>query len=826
MDDAFEQARLKIGPGLIHSFFNSPGSYSQNNEYYVLSPLRADNSVGSFSINENTGQYFDHATGDSGDFIDLVSKSRGITLLDAAKEIIRESGGIFIEPETHKKQGRKKTTAPPPKIPIQDTGENISKLKERVQQRWCLDHWGEPETVTRYFNKEGEWVFCVCRFVKEPKVKGKKRQKNDIPFYMAEDGRWWSKWHEDLQPYPPYGIEKIKDNNLPIVVVEGEKCGRCEVSGYNVIGFTGGTNKVDKTDWKQLKGRDVYIWPDADSEMDRNKEMFLAPESQPGMKAAQYIKSQLPTAKILEVYKHKPLESDPHGWDIADFIEEGGDPVSFISDYTPRYSISVEIDPYQVYRKFIEKYYDMDNLEQVNGGFWEYSNDRHYWSRALKNDIYCNLQRWIEQTGLQWIIPKKKKATSFINEVKQYIDRHSSGFITENPFKDSAVSPFIHLKNGALKITKKEIEWFPRDKFGEDFFKQKFPINCLDFSYDNKRSNKIDPEKDCPAFYFFVKEMIPRDYIDKADPGERQAIIEETLLFLSQIIAYSLSPVKPNEYFFGIYGNQRTGKSFLLKIIKSIVGPEFCVERKIADMDNRFASSVLWGKKVFIEPDLKTRATLPEDFIKAYAGEQEITVEEKNMPAIDGVKTSLSLFFISNYEFHAKGVEGLARRLVMIPYKNNIKNHDADLLDKILGILPHGIESGESSGETFDERPAILSMAMQAWLKFCEDSYMIKSPKWATDEKDLWVLESNTAAKFLEETYWTSEDSRVTVTRSNLYDKYKDWCSEEGRKPLGKKNFYEEVRRDVRSEEVKSGGYEAFILDSTKSEEPKDQIPF
>lgn len=817
MNDVFEAARDKIGPGLIHSFFNSEGSYSRAGEYYILSPLRGDTHVGSFSINEDTGQYFDHATDESGDFIDLVSKAKGISLKDAAETIISESGGVFIHSDNG--SGKKKKSnidLSPPQIPIPDSDKVEKSLKNRVFDPWCIEHWGRPEGVSKYYNASGDWVFIVCRFLS---AKGK----NDILFYLGQDDKWYSKHHDDLKPFPPYGVEKLKKSKLPVLIVEGEKCGRASAPGYDVISWIGGSNQVHKTTWKALRKKEVYIWPDADSQMDKNKEFYLSRELQPGMKAAFYLKSQLPQAKILEVYRAKPIEDNPGGWDIVDFIEDGGDPLKFIEEYTPYNSVAVEIDPYQVYRKFIEHYYDHDSLEQVNSGFWHYIVDNHFWRKIKKNDIYCNFQRWLEDTGLQWVIAKKMKATTFINETKQYIDRHSLGYINQNPFKEAAMSPYIHLKNGAVRIKNDKSEWLPREDYGETFFKKLYPINSLDFSFNYKNYKKVKPEKECPGFYFFCKEIVPREYLVNITSDEKvQEIIDETMIFISQIMAYSLSPIKNNEYFFGIYGNERTGKSFLLKIIKSVIGSEFCVERKISDMDNRFASSVLWGKKIFIEPDLKTRKPLPEDFIKAYAGEQEITIEEKNLPAIDGVKISMALFFISNYEFHTKGMEGLARRMIMIPYKNDIAKHDPRLLDKILGEVEHGKESGELAGKIFDERPAIMALALQAWDKYCKDDYMIKSPEWVQQEKDIWLVEANSVLKFTEDTYFF-KDENTTINRSEMYKEYKDWCKEEGRIALGKKNFYEEIRRDKRIDEIKSGGFESFVV---KPDIIEDDIPF
>lgn len=822
-NDVFEIARNKIGPSIIHSFFNSTGSFTRAGEYYILSPIRGDKSVGSFSINEETGTYFDRATEEGGDFITLVSLSRGISLLEAAKAIVRESGTVFIESDSNapKKSKIDKKNLPAPVIPIPDTDKIRKSLTKRVKDPWCVENWGKAKSISKYYNPSGDWCFLICRFEKELKKGQKKRKKNDILFYLGDNDNWYCSWHDDLKPFPPYGIEKIKDNDLPILIVEGEKCGRVEVPGWNVISWAGGTSNVNKTNWTLLKGRTVIIWPDSDSAMDKKKENYLSRESQPGMKAAFYIKSQLPSAKILDIYRNKPITNNPDGWDIANHVEEGGDPVQFIEDFLPYNSISVEIDAYQVYRKFIEDYYDFDSLEQSGGWYWNYCNKKHFWNKTIKNDIHCNFQRWLEQTGLQWVIPKKVKVTSFVNEVKQYLDRHSLNYISENPFKDAAISPYVHLNNGAVKITKSKIDWIRRDKYGEDHFKKLYPITCLNFDFDFESYKNVSPEKDCPAFYYVTKSMIPKSYMKGLNEEQKEKAIEDTLNFLSQVIAYSLSPIKPNEYFFGIYGAQRTGKSFLLNIIRAIIGEEFCVETPIANMDNRFASAKLWGKKVFIEPDLKTRQPLPEDFIKAYAGDQTISVEEKNQPAVDGVKISMAMFFVSNYEFHTKGLEGLARRMVMIPYKNNIKEHDTRLLDKILGIVPHGYESGIRSGDIFDERSAILGMAMRGWERFCNNGHLIEVPEWAQREKDIWLIESNSVVKFMEETLF-NQAARVSIPRTHIYDEYKTWCKAEGRKPLGKKNFYEEVRRDKRVEESKVAGFESFIIEPVH----QDEIPF
>ena len=834
MDDVFEEARRKIGPALIHEMFQCAGSFSRSGEYYILSPIRADRRVGSFSINETTGLWRDKANDESGDFINLVSRAKGITPLDAAKLITGDYGNpVYIKSAEHEKARKEKEEKlPAPVLPIPDDETILEKLKKLLA--WFSDpanfdeehYFGKATKVYRYYNYQGDWQFVVVRFEK-PATSEKKREKNDILFYYGDNGKWKAKRHKDLMPFQPYGIEKLKDSSLPILIVEGEKCKTAaekELDGkYNVISWLGGTANIQKTDWGFLKtvarGRKIYFWPDADSQRDKTGKMMMR-ELQPGMSAALYVKAIIPELIILEVYRAFPIETEPAGYDVADYIEEGKDASLFIEEFTPYNGIDVDIDAHQVYRSFIDHFFDHDNLEQFGGWYWTYNAARFYWERIEKIDIMCNLQRWFEETGLQWVVSKKCEVTEFIGKVAQYITRHSNGYVRENPLKDSAVSPYIHFANGAIKITKEGSEWFPRDRYSPDFFRKLFPISCLDINVDYENYKTASPEHNFPAFYFFVKEMIPREYMEKLSEDAKQRTINETLLFFAQVLAYTISAVKPNEYVFGLYGNEQTGKSFFVKIIKSLIGREFCSERPIEDMENRFAISGLWGKKVYIEPDLKTRQTLPEAFIKSYAGEQITTIEAKNKDQVDGVKMSLTMFFVSNYEFVVHGTEGVNRRLVLVPFRNKIEKHDTRLLDKITGDYPHGMESGDENGNQFDERPGLISLALQGWELFRENEFKIKTPDWITDKKKEWSKEANAVTKFIDDYFVTPKKTDI-IERGELYKSYTSWSDTEGRKPLGKKNFLEEIRKDGSLKETRINAAWYFSY-----QEPQDEIPF
>ena len=810
MASIFETAREAVSSSLIKSYF--PNGDERGDEYWITSPFRHDDkNNNNFSINLDTGFYFDWADSSDngkGDFIKLVSLTQNCTLKEAAEKIARESGKYIDEP----KPKRKKKELPDPVI-IPENKETEKSFFNRVTEKFFLDKFGTPKKAFKYRDIDGKWLFTVCRFEKE--VDGKKT-KNPILFYLGTDKKWYMKWHEKLQPFSLYGVEKLKKHpTLPVLIVEGEKCADVEVKGYNLLSWLGGTKNLNKTDFSILKDREVFIWPDCDSQKKENGD-YIPETRQPGLSAALQIKTKIGHGKILDIYKKWPLGTVKSGYDIADFVEDGKDPIEFIENNTPE--LDVELIPRAIEEAFVDDYFGENNLTMENGRHYEYLEKKHYWRKASSDDIVCNCQTWLKKTGLQYVIEKatKGKAGAFFNEVKAYINRHATGYIEDSNFADAANSPWIHTKNGAIEITEKTSQFHRRNEHKEEFFRDLYPLHCLDFGYEENK--KVDPAKDCPGFLKFCTDLIPDEYILNKKGEEKKAEIKKSVDFLSSVLTYAVTPIKKNEYFFALWGKQGTGKSFFINIVKSIIGEQFCVERSMEENDNRFAKAGLFGKKIYIEPDAGTRNMLPEAFIKSLSGQNKTTIEEKNKPAQDGVSLNLSMFFLSNYELRADGIEGLDRRIVLIPFKNVLKNKDRRLLEKMTGKIPH------DDGRTFDERPAILSLIMDQWEVYAKNNYELTPPEWSTAAKNSWITDANSVKKFMADFFL--EPARFgTFPRKEVYNDYKNFCSENDRKPKGLKNFYEEFRLNDNVKERKSAGMNHFdILDPAEAD--RDVIPF
>ena len=183
--DVFEKARQNTTPGLIRSFFDAPGSYEGDGEFFTLSPLRQDKSVGSFHISLETGTWIDHATGEGGSFIDLVAKAKQIDPREAAELISGEQSQKKHPPRT------KKEKAVEPLVIIDKTPENVKHIQQMVQGDFWKKKFGEATAMWKWINSKNEWVFCTVKFEVRDDT-GLLINKNVIPFYKTASGKWKS----------------------------------------------------------------------------------------------------------------------------------------------------------------------------------------------------------------------------------------------------------------------------------------------------------------------------------------------------------------------------------------------------------------------------------------------------------------------------------------------------------------------------------------------------------------------------------------------------------------------------------------------------------
>lgn len=296
--DIFDQARSAVSRLLIESIAPG-GEWKADGEYWPISPLGNHSKIGAFHISES-GVWFDFGASsnseESGDFIKLVQLVHNCTPKAAAEWILTQTGRTIDKPKPAKKAKPKAVYPIPESAKLALNAEIVSDYAKR-------EH-GKPAGGWRYHGADGGWAFAVVRFDKPD------GGKDVIPYYF--DGARWREGQAFADGRPLYNLPALLASpELPVLVVEGEKCASVPVPGYVVTTWSAGASSVAKTDWKPLEGRSVLVWPDAD---------------EPGAKAAAKIAALCPGAAVLAI------EGRPHGWDIADAVAEGIDPAAFIAE--------------------------------------------------------------------------------------------------------------------------------------------------------------------------------------------------------------------------------------------------------------------------------------------------------------------------------------------------------------------------------------------------------------------------------------------------------------------------------------------------------------
>ena len=236
---------------------------------------------------------------------------------------------------------------------------------------------------------------------------------------------------------------------------------------------------------------------------------------------------------------------------------------------------------------------------------------------------------------------------------------------------------------------------------------------------------------------------------------------------------------------FCLLGEGRNGKSLFINTLARIAGDYaakiessvLCTNR-FGDKDNDTSKELyrIKGSRFVYSNEFGRTSTLNQNFIKAITDGGKISCRPLYGASIEYTPT-YKLWFSTNHMPNLNAMdEGIRRRMVVIPFRNNVPEHEVD---------KHLAEKFEA------ELPSILSWLIQGYIYYQKEGLV--PPQAIIDATSGYFTEQDVFQMFVEEYYIVDPDGKLYA--KNVYNDYRTWCDYNGEKPVSNIAFGKELQR-------------------------------
>lgn len=322
-------------------------------------------------------------------------------------------------------------------------------------------------------------------------------------------------------------------------------------------------------------------------------------------------------------------------------------------------------------------------------------------------------------------------------------------------------NPVLTFQNGTLEIETGNFR---------DFSPSDYCSIIMEYDYN--------PDATCPVWEHFIE--------DVTDGEPRR---EEILQFIA---GYTLFPDCRHQKVFILVGSGGNGKSVYLEIIQKLFGDKNVTHVEPTGLTKEFERIRLKDSLLNIGSDINSDFSKGEirEWLLKIADGTSIQACFKGMDHVDFIPRC-KLVFACNSLPTAETINGLNRRMQFVdfpcqyvedpdPKKTRQKKRDINLLGKL---------NAELSG--------IFNWAYIGYKTLCTVGYFTDALEQDTLIKQ-FEANSNPVIVFCED---YDNDFKKSVSRSEIYSWYVQWCEDTGHKPLSREKFVPKFR-DVMGERV------------------------
>ena len=237
-----------------------------------------------------------------------------------------------------------------------------------------------------------------------------------------------------------------------------------------------------------------------------------------------------------------------------------------------------------------------------------------------------------------------------------------------------------------------------------------------------------------------------------------------------------------------LYGPGDTGKSKVIELLQNLLGDDHCTVCDISDLEKRFTTSNLYGKRLAGCADM-TFATVSEvKIFKNLTGGDRVYAEKKCKDGFNFRYDGLFLFAVNNLP-HFGGDKGswVYNRFIVVPCDNVIpkEKQDRSLIDKMIA-----------------EKEAIISYLVSLLPEIIDNGFVFVNPQKCKDALKSFMSENSTVIQFYDQFCEIRKSRPLTgdkITGKSIYDAYIQWVKDTNatKFPSKYKDFISEIANHI-----------------------------
>lgn len=721
-----------------------PEGEQRGRHYKAYNPLRADSSLGSFSINIETAVWKDFAIDEGGG--DLVSLVCYLDQLEyqseAAKRILefivaqQQGEGPFPR---RRARVAAKSSEYTPVFPIPESA-------IRSRPVFFGAELGKPVAEWCYRDTDGNPMLYVLRFQTEA---GKEYR----PQTYCRDSAGACSWRlmAPATQRPLYGLDRLAANpDAVVIVVEGEKAadaGQRLFPDSVVVTTMNGAQSPDKADFAPLAGRRVLIAPDNDEAGSSYMNKVAALAKGVGARVGAYLRIDALS---------KDGQPVPKGYDLADAEADGWTAEELerperwaalqqqeLPDAAPT---AIEQVPVTLSKATVKKGNKQETMQErveaavdtLFGGNLAFVPGA---IRAYQDGYWASIDATVEiKKPLLSILGK----AATVGDVTGYLDMMGLMY-AEGPERFERRSPLICLRNGTLDPTTGEL--LPHSP-------QHYLCNSVAIHFD--------ASADCPLWLKTLAEIFEPD-------ADRDLKIQ----LLQEFIGYCLVADTSIHKFLWLVGGGGNGKSLILSILTALIGKDNISNAQIERFDRAFVRAELQGKLVNISSEMSAEATVSDGYVKQIVSGDIIEAERKYQPSFDFKPYARLIAATNTLPRLLDHSDGFFRRAMILRFNRQFACHEQD-------------KSREQ--KLIAELPGILNWALEGRNRLYERGDFDLPPS-CRQELGKYRVDSDPIRQFADDHLEPSADHDQWINAGDLYECYRNWSEDNGCKTLGSPAF-------------------------------------